>query len=509
VRTSKLAVIGLSSILLGWVLMFVLPGSRFFAWIIMAVGALAVAAAAALDFRRVRDALTSRRGRFGLGTTMTTTIFLAIVFLLNALSLGLYRRFDLTGTAQFALSSQTRQVLADLDRDVEVTALFSPAVPAATSAYARELLSEYAAYSGRLTLRDIDPEVQPDEARRRGLDQTGALLGAVVFRSGDRRRQVFGPQITARAEHAFTTALLEVTGARQKKIYFVTGHGEAGIYAEYRLAADGLRDNLFAVDELDLGVSAVPSDAAALVIAGPRTAPTRGELESIRSYVNDGGHLLLLVDPDPPQAYRDLVSEWWMDIAPGDLIDPTSHVAPDPSSPLVPRSRNSLQIGETYFRGATAILPREARPEGVELAPLAWTSDDAWLETGAVPPDEATFDPATDRKGPFAIAVLMASPPADTRDPARATRIVVMGDSDFASAGDFRNGANSTLFLTGVNWLTAGEQVISIDRKSLVTRRLLLNPEQERFLHVSSIGLLPLVLLLAGAAVWWQRQRQG
>jgi ABC-type uncharacterized transport system involved in gliding motility auxiliary subunit len=84
--------------------------------------------------------------------------------------------------------------------------------------------------------------------------------------------------------------------------------------------------------------------------------------------------------------------------------------------------------------------------------------------------------------------------------------MVLIGDSDFATDAHFRNGNNSDLFLTAVNWLTAGEEIISVDRKALVTRRLLLNPEQERFLRVSSIGLLPLLLLIAGVYSWWRRR---
>ena len=34
----------------------------------------------------------------------------------------------------------------------------------------------------------------------------------------------------------------------------------------------------------------------------------------------------------------------------------------------------------------------------------------------------------------------------------------------------------------------------------------LLNPEQARFLHVSSIGLLPMLLLAVGGYVWWRRR---
>jgi ABC-type uncharacterized transport system involved in gliding motility auxiliary subunit len=83
----------------------------------------------------------------------------------------------------------------------------------------------------------------------------------------------------------------------------------------------------------------------------------------------------------------------------------------------------------------------------------------------------------------------------------------VIGDSDFASNRHFRNGNNSDLFLNAINWLAEGEEIISVDRKVLPLRRLIMNPEETRFLHFSSIGLLPLILLVIGAVVWWRRRR--
>ena len=65
-------------------------------------------------------ALASRRGKFGIGTTVKVSLFAGIVVLANAISVGAYHRFDFTGLAQFTLTSQTKDVLADLKEPVEV-----------------------------------------------------------------------------------------------------------------------------------------------------------------------------------------------------------------------------------------------------------------------------------------------------------------------------------------------------------------------------------------------------
>jgi len=506
-QTAVVALLGLASLFMGWILMFILPGIRTFAWGILAPGVALIAIAFVIDFRRVRGALISRRGKFGVSTTVMVSLFVGIILFANAISVGNYHRFDFTGLAKFTLTSQTKDVLAKLEKPVEIVSFFTPSVPITISSYAKNLLTEYQNYADHLTVREIDPDLHPDQARQYGINRFGALYGAVVFRSEEGQRQVFGPQIAGEAEHAFTSAILEVTGTRQKKAYFLTGHGESSVHRDYKSVRSGLRDNLFQVGELDLiATPSVPEDTAVLVIAGPQKPLVSSELEIIKAYLDNNGRVFILLNPNPPKEFSQLLSDWWIDIENGILIDPTSYVAPNKDNPLVPRTRNSFQLAETHFPGATAVIPKEEKPDNVELRALVWTSREAWLEKDIISSEEPVFNEQVDRKGPLAIGVLVSTTSTDKTEALKGTRLIVIGDSDFATNRNFQNGNNSDLFLTAVNWLTVGEEIISVDRKVLVTRRLLLNPEEVRFLHISSMGLLPLLLLAAGGYVWWRRR---
>jgi len=499
--TTMAAVLGLAFLFAGWMLMFLLPGTRAVAWGILALGAALVAGAAILDFRRVRGALASQRGRFGVATTVRVALFAGIILLANAISVGVFHRFDFTGVAQFTLTSQTKGVLAKLDSQIEIVSFFAPATPLAVSDYARSLLAEYQSYTDRLSTREVDPDLQPDQARKYGVDQLGAAYGVVVVRGPAGQRQVSGPQIAQEAEHALTSAILEVTGTKQRKVYFLTGHGERGIHADYDAARQGLRDNLFQVDELDLAATpAVPADAAVLVVAGPRKSPTAGEMTIMREYLEHEGRLFLLLDPDPPPEFRQLLSRWRMDIQDGIIVDPVSYVAPNKDNIMVPRTRNSFLLAETYFPGATAVIPQSDVADNLKPSALVWTSQEAWLDKDFAQGREPQWNGQVEKKGPLAIGAFVST------GTDRGAHLVVLGDSDFASNRHFHNGDNGDLFATAVNWLAAGTEVLSIDRKVLAVRRLLISPEQERFLQVSSIGLLPLLLLLAGGYVWWRRR---
>ncbi len=506
-QTKLLAILGLTSQLTGFIFGLIIPGLRYYAWGILALGSALLAVAVVLDFKRVRGVLISRQGKFGLSTIVRVSLLVGIVLITNAISVGIYHRFDFTGLAQFTLTSQTKEILAKLQTPVEVLTFFTPSVPVPVSSYAKNLLSEYQNHTDQLTVKNIDPDLNPDQARRYQVDQFGALYGVVVFSGREGQRQVFGPQITAEAEHAFTTAILEVTGTKQKKVYFITGHGEHNIHSDYDSVRVGLRDNLIQVDKLELDKAAgVPEDAAALIMAGPQQPLTNSEQVTLKGYLKNDGRLFILWNPDPPQWLRQLLADWWIDIEDGTIVDSTSHVSPNQDTPLVPADRNSFQLAETYFPGAAAVFPKAVIPGGVTILPLVWTSPQSWIEKEFAFDKKPQFDEQIDRKGPLPIGVLISTTSLDETANTRGTRLVLIGDSDFAANRHFRNGNNSDLFLTAVNWLAAGEEIITVDRKALITRRLLLNPDQARFLHISSIGLLPLLTLIAGVYVWWRRR---
>ena len=135
-------------------------------------------------------------------------------------------------------------------------------------------------------------------------------------------------------------------------------------------------------------------------------------------------------------------------------------------------------------------------PESFKIQPLAWTSQKSWIEKDFKSGEEPQFERLKDQQGPFAIGAMINK---------GETSIIVFGDSHFATNKHFYNGNNSDLFLSVVNQLAAETEIISVDRKVLPTRRLLLSPEQVRFLHISSIGFFPFLLLIIGGYVRWRR----
>jgi ABC-type uncharacterized transport system involved in gliding motility auxiliary subunit len=516
-----IAVLGLLALLIGFIVMLLLPSIQYAAWGILVLGILLLATAFIIDFRRVSHALTGRRGRFGAGTTVMASVFIGITLLVNAISIGNYHRFDVTGVAQFTLTSQTKEVLSELETPVQALFFSTPADPYGIANYITNLLTEYQNYTDQLSVEYIDPDEHPDQARQYGIE----MYQTIVFESQNRQRLVSPTDIiipmeqnfAVEAEHAFTSAILEVTGIVQKKVYFITGHGESNINSTasngFSSAREGLLDNLYKVGTLDLMFTpSIPEDCTALIIAAPQEPLTSSEVEIIERYLESGGWALILINPNSPPDIRQLLSSWGVDIEDGIVIDSSSYVDPSKDIPLVTGQRNFLSLPEIYFPGATAIIPQEEVPDTIIIMePLVHTSKESWLERDFDPREEPEFNEGIDRKGHLALGVLIAAAPTEgangePTEESKVTRLVVIGDSDFASNKHFYNANNGEFFLNSVNLLTAGKELISIERKVVPFRRLIVGPEVARFINYSSIGLLPLLVLVIGGIIWWRRR---
>ena len=362
----KLGGVGLAILFAAWMLEFIVPTSRIITWGIVAVGLGLIMANVLFDYRRVGEALASRRGLFGIGTGVGLSLVVAVLLLVNLISTNVFHRFDFTGLAQFTLTSQTKEALAELvgeEHKVEAVSFFSdPSPNVAGSAetfrvnnFGYNLLLEYTNFTDVLSIRREDPELRPDLIRQylgQGpLVQLASRFGVVVFNGSEGQMIVLGPQIQAEAENAFTSAILQETGKRQRLVYFLTGHGEASIARDYSAARKGLRDNLFQVAEWNLSeIDAMPKGASTFVIAGPQLKLNKDEIALIDDYLRQGGSLLLLLNPNPQAELRELISSWWMSIEDGVVVDPEAHVAPNYDVPLVGSDRNQ-------YKWATFIFP--------------------------------------------------------------------------------------------------------------------------------------------------------
>ena len=130
---------------------------------------------------------------------------------------------------------------------------------------------------------------------------------------------------------------------------------------------------------------------------------------------------------------------------------------------------------------------------------LLTTSESCFGET-ELQGGAARFDEGKDNKGPLELGVAAIKKVGE-----KEARLIVIGDSDFASNAYQRSAANGDLFVNAINWLAQEEDLISIRPKSMTSRSVELSSVAQNLLFWLTI-FLPISVLGLGAAMWWRRR---
>jgi len=479
-----------------------------------------------------------------LGTSAAGVLLAAAVLLgVNYLAFRHWKRFDWTHTQIYSLSETTRKILDNLKQPVQVTVFMVPGRSRLLTEV-KELLARYQARSSKIEVEYLDP--QRNLARAEALvKESGVRENTVVFKSGDRKKYVEedkladfdyagmgmgggAPTVKAfKAEEAFTSAILSVTEQRQPKVYFTKGHGEAALdstergkgFADVKQTLE--RSNMTVGTWDSLGKADLPADADLVVVAGPRTAFLEPEAGALEKYLAGGGHVLLLLDPVLPGAgappsdlgFGGLLGKYGIKLGNDLVVDPANALPMvGAETLLVNRYGTGPIVGALSNEGLPVILPlarsvtkAEKPPEGLAEAMLLETSPDGWGETNLKDLDAGLKKDAADLAGPVSLAVSLASADPKKDDP-KAPRLVVIGNSRFATNGAIQNGANAMLFANAAHWLAGNEKQVGIAPKTPAQSSLALTDAQVRALGWGAIVGLPGLAVLLGIWVWYRRR---
>ncbi|MBT5533444.1 GldG family protein [Candidatus Poribacteria bacterium] len=488
-------------------------------YVLLALAVGAVGGSAVLFRTQTARILASRSATYGALVTLSVLLVVGIVVILNIYASSLLDiQFDFTEEKFHTLSEQSVKVVRGLDAPVAVIGFFT--TNANDFRYqdrvrAQDLLTLYRrAADGNFTFELVDPYTNPTVATKYGVDYEST----VVFETADRRETT-----TTVTETEFTATLLKLTRDEMPKVYFLTGHDERLIddsqQTGYYDAGEALQRQNYIVAPLALRQQSpvrVPSDAAAVVMAGPRLTPDASEISALDTYAKNGGRVMVLIDPPNERldAVRRWLRRWGIEVGNDIVIDVMNHAYDEATMPV--GQFEPHQITESFrrrsrsavFRLACSVREATGGPEGRRDEPLVQTTESetaAWGETDFENPPR--FEPG-DLPGPVTFGIASAPQAEDAMEASKTgARFVVIGDSDFASNALFALGGGD-LFLNAINWLTLQEDLISIPPKDAADR--LLAPTMSRAEGFMLIGVtmlfMPLVVTVIGVAVWIRRR---
>lgn len=441
-------------------------------------------------------------------------VIFALIGLLTMINLIIYKNpihWDLTEDRTNSLSSETINILTTLPSPVYVQAFFS--AQAYNSVIAKTLLEQYQYYGKNKFIVDwVDPTLDSIAVKTAGItrDET------IVMTFNGRSEQVGYPD-----EQEITSALIKLINPVPHIVYFLSGHGELDIQNAGDSSLSQVRRALeaknYIVSIINLAsVSSIPSDASAIVVAGPKTPLSQAEVTLIKSYLDQSGSAIFLLEPaalvtEDPQwqyLYQYLKSEWGITFSSDIIINQNSIF--DPVIAIgTPQSYADHPVTQK-LHGLTTLFPSSHTtlidnvPPTVLAESIITTDSAAWgeMDIQSIQNDLQAFNPDQDIPGPLNLVVVAANGTTNSR-------IAVVGDSDFTMDVNFFQYGNGDLMINLVDWANKQEDLISLTPKQ-VTNRVIITPTGYGIgVILLIVFTLPLLVLFAGIYTWLRRKRKG
>lgn len=476
-------------------------------YISLAVTVLSLALYAMLEPDQIRRALTGRQARYGSNIAITSVAFLGILIVVNWFAFNNPKNWDVTQDKSNTLAPETIQALETLPQPVEAIAFYASLSPQS----ATDLLDKFKANSnGKFTYRFVNPDTDPLAARAAGITGDGKIL----LQMGERKEIA-----NFASETELTRALIKLINPEPRAVYFLTGHGEPSLEGgnlSLATAKSTLESKNYTVNSLNLlAENKIPEDALAVIVAGPVKQVSEYEVQLLKQYVDNGGSLVVMEDPllltefgnspDPLADY--LAAEWGILLNDDIIIDLNSQQILN----AISASANEHPITRNLSANYLTIMPRarsitlNTAAEGISQTALLLTSPNSWGEKNFTTAEgsQLSFDPAEDIQGPLTLAA--AAENASTKG-----RVVVVGNSFFATDEMFDVYGNGNFFINSVDWAAEQENLINITPNT-PTQRTFLPPNQIQLLIIllGSVLFIPGLVVFAGISSWLARRRQG
>ncbi len=539
---------GTALVMLAVAVRFLWPGQQEI-WNGLAIaGLVALLVYALTQWREIVQLFGGRQTKLGTMAAASVVIVLGILVGINYIASRQNKRWDVTAAQQFALSDQSRRILDSLDAPVKVTVFGRED----DQAPFRQRLAEYEYQSSQISSQYIDLDKSPAVARQYEIQS----YGTAVFEYEGRTERV-----TSSSEQDLTNTLIKVVEGAETKIYFLEGHGEKNPTSAERDGYNGITDALerenFAVETLVLAQQPdVPDDASVIILAGPTVDLLPSEADALRRYLDRGGKLLCLIDPldtsdaPPLTTIAGLLGDYGIELGRdvvvdvsgvGQLIGTDAAVPVAVSYPSHPINEGFNLLTAYPLSRSVSVADGAESPRGqpfIETGARSWSETDIDALTGG---QEVALDTADgDREGPITIGIALSRPATvtDAEDPAEGaddtedlddaddaddvstaidfgaedddtppeTRLVVIGDSDFASNFALGIQGNRDLFLNVVNWAAQQENLIAIRPREPEDRRITLTADQQQRIFWLSILFIPGLVIGSGVYRWWDQR---
>ena len=329
-------------------------------------------------------------------------------------------------------------------------------------------------------------------------------------------------------EESMTNAIIDVTTEVKPKIYFATGHE---LYSEeyFQLLEASLISEVNEVEYVDLLTTGqVPEDCEVLVLTALKEDITEAERDDILDYIENGGEILLLLDPNLNQIetpnFQEVLDEYGVSVSDGIILEGDSskmmYSSPsyvistiNSSSEIVKNISMDLNICMMNPGKLTIASDEELEEKNVTSEILATVSDQAFYRTDLEETSASQVDSDEDAAG-ATVAAMFTKEVGDDNN----SKMIVFANTVFATNMSIQIDIqyysyaimlynNEDVLLNSISYLTENESNITIRKTGETVTTYNVTAQQTRIV-LAIIFAIPIFIIILGIIIWQVRRRK-
>ena len=484
--------------------------------------------------KKLMESIKSKRVRYGTFSTLMIVAVFAILIIVNLIASRLDLSFDMTVDDRFSISDQTKDILANLNQDVTIYVLIRTGDEAhiledfVGRLTFREILREYAAGSRHVRIDFVDPYIHPRFALRFSEEGQDLPMGTVIVESGSRFRVLTPSDMVTMdfdmqrfqqfvrsidIEPQLTNAINYVAAEDTPIVYMLVGYNEFGIP---ETLAQQMRMANYEIDFVQILTDDIPEDCAILLVTQPTRDWTESTAEKVRTYLNNGGRAMFLVDNfllEMP-ILNSVLESFGVSVGNYVVVEgDSSNYARHPSLILPNLAEHEINLSVINRRHRVLlirsfgidILP--TRRHSLLIEPLLTTTADAYGQRNT-DPDAPLVRTEGDVEGPIDVAVAITES-INQNNIEQVTKLVVVASAHIPDdeINSMVGGANYLFLINSLDWLQDREETVFImPRTPRAFSQISMTQQQMNMITFLSIVVVPGAIIATGLIVWLRRR---
>lgn len=449
-----------------------------------------------------------------------------IVIVICILTYYKFLRIDLNKYSEFSISSNSKNLISNIKKPTNIYLIIQEKHQLYMDL--QNIIEEYSFYSDKLNIFWTDPVKNPSKTEELIYLYKLNSYPALVIDNGIRSRVIYDEELREtdssenttifKAERVISSAIFEINNKNKPKIYFTTGNGENLL--------DDLDDGGYSSINIDLetqsidlksfnldGYNSIPSDASAVVVAGPKRMLSKASLNVLEGYLNSSGRLLVLLDSNYESGLDEILKKWGVSLTSGFVFDE--------AQTLKGRDVNINNYGKHEITNeidflVKLLLPRAIIPiskpnnKDVDLPKVSMllrSSNDSWIEMSSLNQYPKYNELDGDILGPIHVGVAIERGVVQELDvEIPSSKIVLIGDSDFINNANIIDG-NKDFFRRSINWLIDRNNQLDISYKNIKNIKISTSSQNIKANFIIFVFVIPFSILIIGIMILiWRRK---